>query len=196
MGEGVDKMTGRHNKGLNSMTQKFLSSPIRLSLQERCAHWKYMVGFDAQKTRVLRPTHSAIRTICISPPFPWHAQSNLNPSHNSEWLLVAWPKMQSLLISQMEKLRFPARTKGRTKLPQKSAAGFCFLFCAHCRTASSLSQIITQTIPFTSLASNSPAWLYSKPSMTCPTLAKAYKEINCEKGRTGLKWEPWHSEWG
>lgn len=72
---------------------------------------------------------------------------------------------------------------------------FCFLFCAYCRTASSLSQQITQSLLPSWLPAPRPR-LCSKPTVTRPTFAKLNREIHCKKGRTGLKWEPWHSEWG
>lgn len=152
--------------------------------------------------RVLRPTHSVIRTVCISPPFPWHAQSNLNLSHSSEWPPVAWPEMRaSILVSQVEKLRLTARRKGRTKLPQKSATRMGenpILFPFLCPLPNCLIPIATNHTnkSFARHFSSTPACVCSKTSMTCPTLTKANKEIHREKGRTGLKWELWRSKRG
>lgn len=112
-------MTGRR-EGPKLMSQKFISSPIHVTLQENCAHRKYVVGVDVWKTWTLRPTHSVIRTVSISPPFPWHTQSDLNLSHNSEWPFIAWPKTPAaLLVSQVEKLRLTNKEKGRDKAAAK-----------------------------------------------------------------------------
>jgi len=45
--EGIDKITGRHNKGLNLMTPKtpFQSHPF--NLMGKAHALKYVVGFDA-----------------------------------------------------------------------------------------------------------------------------------------------------
>ncbi|KAK4832831.1 hypothetical protein QYF61_025819 [Mycteria americana] len=84
---------------------------------------------------------------------------------------------------------------------KKSATGMGenpILFPFLCPPPNSLIPIVTNHTnkSFARLASSSPARLCSKPSMTCPTFAKANKEMNCEKGRTGLKGEPRHSEQG